>query len=226
MAYQDEFMEDSYLLIRFFAEGRFERSHMGPMLENAEMYNQRAIRIAIAAQEKKRREAEGKGEFITLVELEFRQPREITAQPTAEQRLSQRDGPDDELLEKLGAASRRLSIVRSVDPQSYRVLEAYFGDVGVKWAGTKDGRITALLGLTQTGRAVLDGDKRKQRGAKLEVSDAKRMENLVWHSSDNAVVAKKISEARMEAMALIRRATDVWLASKSAGERKHRKAGP
>jgi hypothetical protein len=79
-----------------------------------------------------------------------------------------------------------------------------------------------VLGLTQTGREVLDRDKRRQRAAKLDVTDAKRMENIVADSASNAVVKEKIALAPMEALPLVRRARDAWLATESEADRKKR----
>lgn len=203
-------MLGSALLERYFGYGRMERSPFGAMLDAAQLYNRGAILNAKAEQATRMK----RGEEVSYVDLEFHESREITARPTAEQRLNAKDGPDDEMLAMLGSASRRLAIVRAHDPLSYQVLEAYFGDSGSKWAGRKgQTRLSALIGFTVTGQQLRRRDERRNRGAKLDLSPEERMGNLVVQAESNAVLKAMVAQARVEALGLYRFAADLWAAT-------------
>lgn len=201
---------DEHMLDRFFSHGREERSPMGAILDMAELYS-----------------VHGPKERGPRTEEEQGHPRhcqcpacsdQLDAQPTAETRQNAKDEADHDTMRLLGSVSRRLAIIRQSDPKSHDVLAAYFGDAGAKWGASEHGRINALLGLTETGKKILTKEKRKSRGAKLELSDEKRLENTVATSKANAVTKSLVAQARVEAMALFGRATEAWL--RTAPERK------
>jgi len=66
--------------------------------------------------------------------------------------------PDDVALVRLARVSRRL---RVLERDHALVLQAYYGDIGARWARTKAGRIFAVYALTETGQAWCDETARR-----------------------------------------------------------------
>jgi hypothetical protein len=167
---------DEALLERYFSHGHEERSPMGGQLDHLEMFSYREPHSGV-----------------------------IDARPTREIRQNAKDGPDDGLLAILGAASRRLSVVRKTDPRSYAVLAAYYGDSGATYARGDHGRIGSLVHMTPSGQALVKRQKLKAKGSKVKVSDEQHMAN----ASDVTAVALK-SNARTEAVAMLTKAHEAW----------------
>jgi hypothetical protein len=105
----------------------FERSTAGYMLERAEMYSTRGTRRSGP----------------------------ITAQPIRETKSRNGTEPDDAVLVKYGAVSRRLARVGLADPQAARALGAAFGPEGAKYARHERGRCVAIFPLVEHGRALV-----------------------------------------------------------------------
>ncbi|MFM2416373.1 MAG: hypothetical protein RL385_1096 [Pseudomonadota bacterium] len=174
---------DHYVLDRFFANPGAEHSPMGAMLDRAELY---AVR----------------GRVDTA----------ITARPTAESHAVSDGGINDALLAVLGNVSRRLSTLRQVDPLSFRVIEAWFGDGGARHARSKHGRIGAILHLTPTGRAIADRARKRERKPELRArSDAERLDAAASEAADCIPLKAMVNQARVEATALVLRASNAWI---------------
>jgi hypothetical protein len=202
---------DAYLLERFFSDGRSERSPLGGMLDAVERYAPRyherfEPEVPIAPPKDHARNCW----------CELCKP-SLDAKPTAELKEATREGPDEERLSLLSHVSRRLSVVRKADPLSFQVLEAFYGDSGARWVARdkKFSRLDAVLKYTASGRAQIDRDKKKSRGAKLELSDDARLENIAA-DVENVVVKPRIDQARMEAVSLYDRACEAWNATAPA----------
>jgi predicted amidohydrolase len=142
---------------------------------------------------------------------------------------------DPEINDESGWSRISLPISKPADdpllmrrPRLYSALAS--GDEGALWDGklakqqerkrgnekekvSTVGRLDAVVKYTPTGRKVLAKDKGKQRGAKVEISDDQRMENVLEATIENVVVGPRIDVARMEAEGMFQRAWAAWLST-------------
>lgn len=185
----------------FFGRGLAsqERSTCGPMLDRASAFHIEHVHdpeLAAARRNRKAWEAD---------------PGDITARPTAEIKDAGRSEPEHHDLVRYGRVSRRLARLES---QDYAVIAAYFGDAAARWARAdghigRIGRLGPVLTLTGAGRELLERERRKSRGAKLELSDTERIENAV--AMEQAPAKTLIERALDEAREAVGRAAVAWV---------------
>jgi hypothetical protein len=197
---------DEAWLTKFFGNARAERSPAGAILDLAELYSYH---------EPVERPDYGEDPPAGIELLE-----RLDAQPTKESREASREGPDDEALIVLGVVSRRLSVVRKVDPLSYTVLSAFYGDAGAVHARGDYGREAALVPYTKAGQRLARIGARKSRGSKrkatkeehvqgeMTVAIARARSGLAQAGAgeEGALIARGLSEARD----LLARAARAW----------------
>jgi hypothetical protein len=114
--------------------------------------------------------------------------------------------PDDYALVRLGRVSRRLRELRRDDAI---VLQAYYGDIGARWARTKAGRIFALYALTETGQAYCIEQARKDPE---HVRADERIASLAnqQRRTPNGRRKRMFVEMHQQATKLLSHAADAW----------------
>lgn len=200
-------------LLWFFSRGMisFERSTMGTMLERSELFSVRYY-------PEQRRVYDAAGRCIGFESG-------ITARPTAEVRAAGGYVPDDEVLTRFAHVSAVLKRVERHSAVAARVLAAFYGDLGERWAflSTDYGRLGALFHLTEKGAELLQADadarrralasvkpKAKRKAtAQLHVTLVERMENLV-HAAGAAGRKAELARVSAQARELEQRARSVW----------------
>lgn len=197
---------DEGWLTRYFGDARAERSPSGAILDVAELYSYR---------EPVERMDYGDDPPAGVELLE-----RLDAQPTRESRESSREGPDDERLIVLGVVSRRLAVVRRLDPLSFSVLAAFYGDQGALHARGDFGREGALVQFTRSGKKLAKLGARRSRGSKRKATDGEHVANEMIVSiararsglaaagagEEGGLIARGLAEARD----LLARAARAW----------------
>lgn len=141
---------------------------------------------------------------------------------------------DDAALTRFAITSRRCDAVKAISPALHAALEAFYGDVGHRWAGSGFGRMFALCHLTPAGKTLArmgipkDEAPRKQKAKKGKKQKAtKRIEEALAAVQLNAqerigVQAvlqqsqykddrkKLLDSARAQATELYLRAAQAW----------------
>lgn len=131
----------------FYSHGQtvFERSPTGAMLERGQLF---AIDNGTASAAVRN----AAGDIIGYTEMFA-----IDARPTCESRSYYAEAPDDTNLRRYGRISRWLMLLERVSNDAPVALEAYYGDLGARWAREpKRGRIYALYHLTTAGKRLID----------------------------------------------------------------------
>lgn len=193
----------------FFGPGSatYQRSIMGGILDKISLF---AVKHEVDAEVTEARR-------VRIAKRRFDQevPGEITARPTAEVTDSGRSEPDGNDLVRYGRVSRRLARVSS---RHQTILAAYFGDSAARWAREtgmmgRIGKLGPVLLLTASGRELIERDRRKARGAKLDLSDAQRIENVVGREeqSPDGPAKSLIERAMDEAREAVEHAAVEWL---------------
>jgi hypothetical protein len=181
-------LRDEMNLMWFFGFGAtaFERSTMGPTLEWADLFA-----VFRSRQSAYRAVLDSIGRVIGYAPA-------WDAQPTCEGRCSAQRTVDDAVLTRYAVVSRQLMLLEQRDPSSVLAFEAYYGELGARWARTpKPGRIAALYHLTGAGRKLLAEDhvRRRAKGQpEITLSPPLRMENEI------AVPARKRTERQRAAL--------------------------
>lgn len=195
----------------------FERSPSGAMLERQRILSVKPepdLELQLA---RARRKREGR--------YDEPEPGDLTARPTAEVRESGRDEPEHHVLMRYGKASSRLA---RMSPADQAVLAAYFGDSAARWARSpgyigRIGRLGPVMVMTAAGRRLVERDRRKSRGAKLDVTPTELVENAVAREELQPARDKSlIEQAIEEAQAAVDRAAEAWVGT--APERNGRSA--
>ena len=179
-------------LEEFFTRGEMEKSPMGTMLEMAELFS-------------------------------FHEPHNgvVEVQPTHELRQSDKSGPDFELLSLLGSVSRRLREVNESDPESFRVLVAYYSDQGAAWEQAKanpHGRMASVFHLTPSAKAAIQRSKMRS-GVVVDIDDARRLKAIASTTEFSMGGRELMARIRIEAVALLDRAGAAWKATGSEKSR-------
>ena len=126
--------------------------------------------------------------------------------PIAHTQQEPSDTPDDEALVRLASVSRRL---RHLGREHALVLQAYYGDIGERWARTKAGRDFAVYALTDAGQPNYDEAARKDTE---HVRADERIAALAELQRRAPTGARKrvLFEMHQQAMRLIAAAWDAW----------------
>ena len=138
-------MYDEASLSWYFGEGQaaFERSVCGSMLERCDLYAVAHVPdpelVALRAAREPWEPPVG----------------EVDARPRGGQPQSSGYTPDELALSRYARVSRRLLAVSRADLHAAHVLAAYYGDTGARWGRTPQGRIFAVLPLTEAGLEIL-----------------------------------------------------------------------
>lgn len=173
-------------LIWYFSEGSriFSRSTFGGMLEHAEVMS-----------------FDSSGERIPRPDRSA-----WNVVPIAHTRQEPSYTPDDTALVRLAGVSRRLRLLRREDAI---VLQAYYGDIGERWARTKIGRLFALYALTDAGQAYYDevaqNDPEHVRADERIASLAE-----LQRRAPTSVRKRLLAAMHSQAERLIARAWDAW----------------
>jgi hypothetical protein len=124
---------------------------------------------------------------------------------------------DPVLLDRFGRVSRRLRAIEKEDSLSSKVIEAFYGDEGARWAHQPNpGRLLSLYSMTQSGQTYLrsqtpvEGLRPTERLANLEL--AQRM-----NPTDSR--ASLLSRMRRQADGLRVRSWRAWNATSWETER-------
>lgn len=128
----------------FFGRGQveFERSTMGSMLERAKTFNLFAIREMYKKNGERSPDPHGPE----------------TARPTAEVHEIVGHEPDHAALTMYARVSRRLMKMEREWRVGVVVLETFYGDVGARWADSREKRLFSLYSLTIAGKQLLKAD--------------------------------------------------------------------
>jgi hypothetical protein len=135
---------------------------------------------------------------------------EVTAYPTAEVVEARGYEPNHAVLQKYGRISRRLDAVRAkLGSAGVEVLEAFYGDVGMRWGRTKHGRLFSLYPRTKAGKKLLEKTRAKERdNDPLTLSACERlgvqaelqgMQPKGWRRELMDAAAKQAEELHLEA---------------------------
>lgn len=186
----------------FFGEGvaAFERSTFGSMLDRQALF---AIEHEVRPE--------------VIVARFARKPHEppvfeVEARPGPHKHQASGYTPDETHLARYARVSRRLRAVTEQSALSALVLEAYYGDQGVRWGRTSHGRIYAVCALTDAGLEVLRRANERARAVRLGQSadDSLRAELDVQRVQPQPVRAALLERARRQAVALYDRASEHW----------------
>ncbi len=180
---------DAAELERALSIGQFDKSTLGPQLDRLVMYS---------------------SQYHTN-----KRGGDPTVRITAESREVAKAEPDLYLLEVFGRVSRRLKRVSEQDAQCAAALVALYGDSGAKWGRGKYGRVGALLHLTDAGRKLARKAATKARGAKLDVSEAQRVETEVSLQELQPLPQREsmLQQALQQAQELKERAEELYAAT-------------
>lgn len=103
----------------------------------------------------------------------------ITAEPLGAEEEAGGVIGNDTALTRFAITSRRAGAVKDISPALHAALEAFYGDMGSRWALTQFGRLFALSHLTPAGKKLArlgiptDAPKAKKKGGKKAKSKAK-----------------------------------------------------
>lgn len=113
---------------------------------------------------------------------------------------------DDTTLVRLARVSRML---RTMPEELSGVLSVYYGDLGARWARTKQGRIFALYAFTKAGRRFCEEDTRAHPA---ELRADERIARLVKASRGAAggLCKRRLDRIHEEAVTLLGRAFAAW----------------
>lgn len=96
----------------------------------------------------------------------------LTAKPTMKGEEAGGVIGNDSALTRFAITSRRAGAVKDISPALHAALEAFYGDMGSRWALTQFGRLFALSHLTPAGKKLArlgiptDAPKAKKKGGK------------------------------------------------------------
>lgn len=115
--------------------------------------------------------------------------------------------PDDTALVRLAGVSRRLRLLQR---DHAIVLQAYYGDIGERWARTKIGRLFAVYALTDAGQAHCD---EAARNDPERVRADERIAALAELQRRTPTSARKrlLAAMQQQATRLIASAWDAWM---------------
>jgi hypothetical protein len=136
---------------------------------------------------------------------------------------------DDSGLTNFAITSRRMDIVKKRSPALFAAGEAFYGDVGARWARTEFGRIFALCHLTSAGKRLArwDGRKKGKPNPMRKLTRAERLANdsvhltaqerigvqaAVERRQPNTERRQLLEQALAQAVDLYRRFVAAWLA--------------
>lgn len=115
--------------------------------------------------------------------------RPLSARPMLAPNGSTRGAPDDVILNRFAIISRRLALVNTRRALWFKALQAYYGDVGQRWALEEQGRIFALYNLTPSGRKLArwaEGRSTLGKGSQMQKNKKKK---IAWKNPSPAPVA-------------------------------------
>lgn len=221
--------QDEAKLTWFFGRGQtaFERSTIGPMLARAELfghagelrYSERAAGFELQAERLRRTPAPWAS--VTDGAIVY-SGRELTARPTAEVRQASGHTPNLADMERYAWVSRVLCAVERRSVLAYAVLEAYHGDLGLRWAREpKPGKAASIYHLTQAGERLLAASaaEASKSGQPVIGSPERRMANEIARAGKSERVRVGVARCDRQATLLLREAHELWSAVQQQLER-------
>ena len=190
----------------FFGRGQvaFERSTMGGMLDRANTFNLTAIREIYRERGERSPDPHSP----------------ITARPTAEVRAPSGHVPDDNVLTRYAQVSRRLMAMEKEWRAGVVVLEAFYGDVGARWADTQERRLFSLYSLTRSGKRLLKADAEKYP-TRVAMADHERLGVLshLERMPGQSKLARRLllRKCETQSLALLAEAGRLWNGVKQNG---------
>jgi hypothetical protein len=141
-----------------------------------------------------------------------RHDRPLDAKPKKKEDNEPKNEPEDWALCRYARVCRRLD---SLPEQAVNVLRLYYGDIGSRWAGEREGRLLALYALTPPGKKLARRGLSKDESDALEGLGVRPDQSVVNQCNaqrlkSDSTRGKLLLEAREQSKKLLSEAAKAW----------------